>query len=114
MKKQGAPDPLDEAHFTNLKRKAGMSVAESRAESQQYVKNKKRRTGGKSEEKKAAGKEAKKAAFTNGLPSQRSALKKSKKAAAKFCSSPRRKPASMTRPKKISIPSAWSPRSCSC
>ena len=44
MKKQGPPEPLDEAHFTNLKRKAGMSVAESRAESQQYAK--KRRTSG--------------------------------------------------------------------
>ena len=29
MKKQGPPETLDEAHFTNLKRKAGMSVAES-------------------------------------------------------------------------------------
>jgi ribosomal RNA methyltransferase Nop2 len=44
MKKQGPPEPLDEAHFTNLKRKAGMSVAESRAESQRYASSKKRRT----------------------------------------------------------------------
>ncbi|KAF4629555.1 hypothetical protein G7Y89_g8591 [Cudoniella acicularis] len=77
MKKQGPPEPLDEAHFTNLKRKAGMSVAESRAESQQYVK--KRRTNGDGEGKKnkknsssgvkdKKGKGEKKAPFTNGLP----------------------------------------------
>jgi ribosomal RNA methyltransferase Nop2 len=47
MKKQGPPEPLDEAHFTNLKRKVGMSVTESRAESQQYTK--KRRTDGEDE-----------------------------------------------------------------
>merc|ERR1711977_487297 len=41
MKKQGMPEPLDEAHFTNLKRKAGMSVTESRAESLQYASSKK-------------------------------------------------------------------------
>ncbi len=40
MKKQGPPEPLDEAHFTNLKRKAGLSVTESRSNS------KKRRTSG--------------------------------------------------------------------
>ncbi|EHL00619.1 putative ribosomal RNA methyltransferase Nop2 [Glarea lozoyensis 74030] len=50
MKKQGPPEALDEAHFTNLKRKAGMSVAQSRAESQQYTK--KRRTGDEDGEKK--------------------------------------------------------------
>ena len=44
MKKQGPPEPLDEAHFTNLKRKAGMSIAESRTESLQYAGSKKRRT----------------------------------------------------------------------
>jgi ribosomal RNA methyltransferase Nop2 len=33
MKKQGPPEPLDEAHFTNLKRKAGLSVTESRSRS---------------------------------------------------------------------------------
>merc|ERR1711939_238404 len=43
MKKQGMPEPLDEAHFTNLKRKAGMSVTESRAESLQYASSKRRR-----------------------------------------------------------------------
>lgn len=83
MKKQGAPDPLDEAHFTSLKRKAGMSVAESRAESQQYTDTKKRRRNGDADKKGkkiAPGKESKKGAFTNGLPSQKSALKKSKKA----------------------------------
>ncbi|POS86484.1 hypothetical protein EPUL_001561 [Erysiphe pulchra] len=50
MKKQGPPEPLDEAHFTRLKRKAGMSVAESRSESEQF--KKKRR---KSEEIKTNG-----------------------------------------------------------
>jgi 25S rRNA (cytosine2870-C5)-methyltransferase len=38
MKKQGPPEPLDEAHFTNLKRKAGLSVSEAQSTS------KKRRT----------------------------------------------------------------------
>lgn len=33
MQKQGMPDKLDEAHFTNLKRKAGLSVTEARDES---------------------------------------------------------------------------------
>jgi len=85
MKKQGPPEKLDEAHFTNLKRKAGMSVAESRAESQQYVTNKKRRTSsgkdeGKNGKKVSNRKEGKKGAFPNGLPSQKSAMKKSKKA----------------------------------
>lgn len=40
MRKQGPPEQLDEAHFTNLKRKAGLSVTESRFNS------KKRRTSG--------------------------------------------------------------------
>lgn len=91
MKKQGAPEPLDEAHFTNLKRKAGMSVSESRAESLQYASTKKRRTSGG--EGKKNGKETKKTGakengkpkggFTNSmaLPSQKSAMKKSKPAA---------------------------------
>jgi ribosomal RNA methyltransferase Nop2 len=83
MKKQGPPEKLDEAHFTNLKRKAGMSVAESRAESQAYAGNaKKRRRSFNTEDSKgkngSGGKEAKKP-FTNSLPSQKSALKKSKK-----------------------------------
>lgn len=55
MKKQGPPEPLDEAHFTSLKRKVGMSITESRAESQRYTK--KRRTG---EGKKKRGSERKK------------------------------------------------------
>lgn len=38
MKKQGPPEPLDEAHFTNLKRKAGLSISEAQSNS------KKRRT----------------------------------------------------------------------
>lgn len=87
MKKQGPPEPLDEAHFTNLKRKAGMSVTESRAESEQYVKNKKRRTSSVKDEgkngngkKNSAAKTNTKGAVTNGLPSQKSAMKKSKKA----------------------------------
>ena len=83
MKKQGPPEPLDEAHFTNLKRKAGMSVAESRAESQQYTK--KRRTNGDSKpakkDKKEKSANGKAKGFTNSmaLPSQKSAPKKSKK-----------------------------------
>ncbi|CZT11737.1 related to nucleolar protein [Rhynchosporium agropyri] len=90
MKKQGMPDQLDEAHFTNLKRKAGMSVTESRAESLQYVSSKKRRksssgdAGNKIEssgKKSKTGKETpKKSASGVGLPSQKSALKKAKKA----------------------------------
>merc|ERR1711977_106672 len=91
MKKQGMPEPLDEAHFTNLKRKAGMSVTESRAESLQYASSKKRRksssAGGAGAEEKAGkksktGKESAKGKSANGvgLPSQKSALKKSKKA----------------------------------
>ena len=82
MKKQGPPEPLDEAHFTTLKRKAGMSVAESRAESQQYTNSKKRRTNGGAEgkgKKNSAGATSTKGKFTNSLPSQKSALKKSKK-----------------------------------
>jgi ribosomal RNA methyltransferase Nop2 len=83
MKKQGPPEPLDEAHFTNLKRKAGMSVAESRAESQQYAK--KRRTNGEDSKKgKKENGNGKAKGFTNpmAIPSQKSALKKSKKAEA--------------------------------
>lgn len=83
MKKQGAPEPLDEAHFTTLKRKAGMSVTESRAEAQQYASTKKRRTN-KAESKtngaqKGSGKA--KTGFTNSmaLQSKQPALKKSKK-----------------------------------
>ncbi|KAI1007610.1 25S rRNA (cytosine-C(5))-methyltransferase [Podosphaera aphanis] len=62
MKKQGAPEPLDEAHFTSLKRKAGMSVVESRAESQKYTK--KRRTG--ADEKKGSTKGNKKSRQSDG------------------------------------------------
>lgn len=81
MKKQGAPEPLDEAHFTNLKRKAGMSVTESRAEAQQYASTKKRRTSKGTSKTNGAPKESKKAkgGFVNSLPSQKSALKISKK-----------------------------------
>ncbi|KAH9217300.1 NOL1/NOP2/sun family-domain-containing protein [Leptodontidium sp. 2 PMI_412] len=88
MKKQGVPEPLDEAHFTNLKRKAGMSVSESRAESLQYASSKKRRksssgdAGDKAGKKSKTGKESAKGKSANsvGLPSQKSAMKKSKKA----------------------------------
>ncbi|KAJ8071519.1 hypothetical protein OCU04_001835 [Sclerotinia nivalis] len=90
MKKQGMPEPLDEAHFTNLKRKAGMSVAESRAESLQYAPdpNKKRRTSDKKSngaingKKNSAAQSATKGKFTNSLPAQKSSGKKSKQAAA--------------------------------
>ncbi|KAM0125675.1 hypothetical protein ACHAP3_009667 [Botrytis cinerea] len=89
MKKQGMPEPLDEAHFTNLKRKAGMSVAESRAESMQYAPdpNKKRRTsekksnGAANGKKNSAAQNATKGKFTNSLPVQKPSAKKSKKAA---------------------------------
>ncbi|TGO32594.1 hypothetical protein BHYA_0304g00130 [Botrytis hyacinthi] len=89
MKKQGMPEPLDEAHFTNLKRKAGMSVAESRAESMQYAPdpNKKRRTsekksnGAANGKKNSAAQTATKGKFTNSLPVQKPSAKKSKKAA---------------------------------
>ena len=84
MKKQGMPEPLDEAHFTNLKRKAGMSVAESRAESLQYASSKKRRTGsGEGKKKNGTTKPPKKTSngkegFTNSmaLPKQKPASKK--------------------------------------
>jgi len=86
MKKQGIPEPLDEAHFTNLKRKAGMSVTESREEAKGYAK--KRKTNGSSEprsrqekrdrkEKKTS--EGKKKPFTNALPP--TPMKKSSKKA---------------------------------
>jgi ribosomal RNA methyltransferase Nop2 len=79
MKKQGMPEPLDEAHFTNLKRKAGMSVAESRAESQKYTK-KRRTNGSDSKPGKNEKSNGKAKGFTNSmaLPTQKSALKKSK------------------------------------
>jgi len=88
MKKQGMPEPLDEAHFTNLKRKAGMSVTESRAESQQYAKKQKTSRAGKNKsntdssskpKKSSAVQKSAKEKSTNGLPSQKSALKKSSK-----------------------------------
>lgn len=88
MKKQGMPEPLDEAHFTNLKRKAGMSVAESRAESLQYADtNKKRRTSDRKSNGAANGKQnstaqvATRRKFTNSLPDQKASVKKPKRAA---------------------------------
>jgi ribosomal RNA methyltransferase Nop2 len=90
MKKQGMPEPLDEAHFTNLKRKAGMSVAESRAESLQYASSKKRRTSEKKTngttngttngKKNSAAQNATKGKFTNSVPTPKPSAKKSKKA----------------------------------
>ncbi|KAL3421291.1 25S rRNA (cytosine-C(5))-methyltransferase nop2 [Phlyctema vagabunda] len=68
MKKQGAPEPLDEAHFTTLKRKAGMSVTESREEAKQYAK--KQRTSRSEKKKNSAATTATKGKFTNGLPGQ--------------------------------------------
>lgn len=78
MKKQGPPEKLDEAHFTNLKRKKGMSVAESRAESLKYKseqnpqKRKANTTSGdgpaKKNKKDASKKQPAKVHFTNGLP----------------------------------------------
>lgn len=87
MKKQGAPEPLDEAHFTTLKRKAGMSVMDARRESEKNAPNPKRRRSngeknkqdGKSGE---ASKEKPKSTQSVPLTSQKSALKKSKKPAA--------------------------------
>ena len=82
MKKQGPPEPLDEAHFTNLKRKAGMSVAESRAESQQYASSKKRRTSGGEGKKNGDTKvkDKSKSGFTNSmaLPKTKSSARKPK------------------------------------
>jgi ribosomal RNA methyltransferase Nop2 len=46
MKKQGAPEPLSEEHFANLKRKKGLPVDDIPAEARS---SKKRRTSGKSE-----------------------------------------------------------------
>jgi len=82
MKKQGPPEPLDEAHFTNLKRKAGMSVTESREEAKAYAKKRKTNGSGdsksKSKDKKEKnGKPEKKKPFTNALPP--TPMKKSKK-----------------------------------
>ncbi|TVY81034.1 25S rRNA (cytosine(2870)-C(5))-methyltransferase [Lachnellula suecica] len=81
MKKQGMPEPLDEAHFTNLKRKAGMSVTESREEAKAYVKKRKTSRSEDREKKakkaKSADKADKKMPFTNALPP--TPMKKSKK-----------------------------------
>jgi ribosomal RNA methyltransferase Nop2 len=81
MKKQGPPEPLDEAHFTNLKRKAGMSVTESREEAKAYAKKRKTNGSGESksskEKKEKNGKPEKKKPFMNALPP--TPMKKSKK-----------------------------------
>lgn len=78
MKKQGPPERLDEAHFTNLKRKKGMSVTESRAESLKYKQEqnpRKRKANttsddapAKKNKKDATKKQPAKVPFTNGLP----------------------------------------------
>ena len=87
MKKQGAPEPLDEAHFTTLKRKAGMSVMDARRESEKNAPNPKRRrsNGEKNKQDGKSGEASKgKPKSTQSVPltSQKSALKKSKKPAA--------------------------------
>lgn len=46
MKKQGAPEPLSEAHFANLKRKKGLPVDDAPVEAHS---NKKRRTSAKAQ-----------------------------------------------------------------
>ncbi|KAH8590184.1 NOL1/NOP2/sun family-domain-containing protein [Bisporella sp. PMI_857] len=84
MKKQGPPEPLDEAHFTNLKRKAGMSVMESRRESEKNAPNpKRRRSNGEEKNKDLNAKQngKSKPAFTNSVPvpSQKAATKNSRK-----------------------------------
>lgn len=68
MKKQGPPEPLDEAHFTNLKRKAGMSVTESREEAKAYAKKRKTNSNGEKKAKKGNDIKEKKKPFTNALP----------------------------------------------
>ena len=77
MKKQGPPEPLDEAHFTNLKRKKGMSVAEARAEGERYAKKAKKTGGAALNRGKSLtdGEKGRKGGFTNGLPAQRAAGK---------------------------------------
>ncbi|CCU80801.1 RNA m(5)C methyltransferase [Blumeria hordei DH14] len=75
MKKQGPPEPLDESHFTNLKRKAGLSVTESRAEAQKYAK--KRRTGGEGKkDKNIKSKESN--AHKNNVPGKKQSIKPKK------------------------------------
>lgn len=81
MKKQGAPEPLDEAHFNALKRKAGMSITEARADTKA---SKKRRTSDHLPTANGNGKAGSvKKSKTNGRPekatSSFSNLKKSKK-----------------------------------
>ncbi|KAG9241997.1 putative ribosomal RNA methyltransferase Nop2 [Calycina marina] len=87
MKKQGTPEPLDEAHFTNLKRKAGMSVMDARRESEKNAPNpKRRRSNGdkRKQDEKPKTKEAKEkisgtSKSAGSVPPHRSAIKKSKK-----------------------------------
>jgi len=84
MKKQGAPEPLDEAHFTTLKRKAGMSVMDARRESEKNAPNpKRRRSNGEKKKQEGKSEEASKGKpkSTKPIPatSQKSASKKSKK-----------------------------------
>ncbi|RFU33410.1 hypothetical protein B7463_g2934, partial [Scytalidium lignicola] len=72
MKKQGPPEPLNESHFTNLKRKAGFSDEASRTEAEAYAKEPKKRkttkvdTNGKGK-KNSAGRTSTKGEFANGL-----------------------------------------------
>lgn len=63
MKKQGPPEPLSEAHFAKLKRKAGLPVDEVPAETRD---NKKRRTDKDAVKPKSNGAAQKKAVQPNG------------------------------------------------
>ncbi|KAF7539959.1 hypothetical protein G7054_g1764 [Neopestalotiopsis clavispora] len=72
MKKQGPPEPLSEAHFAKLKRKAGLPVDDVPAE----PRNNKKRKAAKEEEPKSN----KKAAKTNGAVNGRKAAAPAPKA----------------------------------
>ncbi|KUJ09069.1 cytosine-5--methyltransferase NCL1 [Mollisia scopiformis] len=99
-KKQGMPEPLDEAHFTNLKRKAGMSVAESRAESQQYLK--KRKTNGSgSKHKKEIGKKSSVNGKENGKKASANGKEKKKPFTNVLPPTPVKK---STKPEKVPLP----------
>ncbi|KAH8820576.1 NOL1/NOP2/sun family-domain-containing protein [Xylogone sp. PMI_703] len=90
MKKQGPPEPLSEAHFTNLKRKAGFSVEASKAEAEAYAKESKKRKTSKGDavgkgKRNSAGRTSTKGNFTNGLPAKSESIgaKDAKKAKSK-------------------------------
>lgn len=84
MKKQGPPEPLDEAHFNALKRKAGMSITEARTDTKA---SKKRRTSDHLPTANGKGKAgSNKKTKTHGRPDKATSsfanIKKSKKPAA--------------------------------